>query len=287
MKFFPVIALILYSLGFVAVAAHFVTKKPYFSRKILPALMAVGILCHTIFLAARTLESSRLPVASVEETLLFYSWSVAVITLLVIVRYAEIYTPLITLPFSIVPLFISASNMPDVRPLPLVLQTYWFEIHVIASFAAYALFTLAFAAAIFYLFGVWGIKQGRSKNGSKNGSQEGGQTQSESSGGLLSNKQNDFQDITARAVLWGFFFFSVSMFAGAVWGYLAWGAYWMWEPKILWSFIVWFWYAGTLHVWYVRNWKGSGLSVAALLGLFVVGFTYLGVGLLMKSSHSF
>jgi ABC-type transport system involved in cytochrome c biogenesis permease subunit len=96
-----------------------------------------------------------------------------------------------------------------------------------------------------------------------------------------------FQEIAGRSVLWGFCFFSASMFSGAVWAYLAWGIYWLWEPKVIWSFIVWFFYAGAMHAYYVKDWRGTGLSVATVMGFFVVLFTYLGVSLLMKSSHSF
>ncbi|MBI5561217.1 MAG: cytochrome c biogenesis protein CcsA [Deltaproteobacteria bacterium] len=56
---------------------------------------------------------------------------------------------------------------------------------------------------------------------------------------------------------------------------------------MLWSFIVWFWYAGAVHAYYVMGWKGRGVAVMAVIGFFIVLFTYLGVGLLMKSSHSF
>jgi ABC-type transport system involved in cytochrome c biogenesis permease subunit len=42
-----------------------------------------------------------------------------------------------------------------------------------------------------------------------------------------------------------------------------------------------------MHAYYVKEWRGRGLSVATVFGFFVVLFTYLGVSLLMKSSHSF
>jgi len=103
----------------------------------------------------------------------------------------------------------------------------------------------------------------------------------------VSDLKKDFQDIANRSILWGFFFFSASMFAGAVWAYLAWGTYWLWEPKVIWSFIVWFYYAGAMHAYYVKEWRGKGLAIATVIGFFVVLFTYLGVSLLMKSSHSF
>jgi ABC-type transport system involved in cytochrome c biogenesis permease subunit len=197
---------------------------------------------------------------SVFETLLFYSWFTALLSAVVVWRYKERLTELITIPIASVALAVVCQNQIGGGELPLILKTLWFEVHVLSSFAAYSFFTLAFSGAVFYIF----LRRR-----------------------LDDDVVSSLQDIAGKCVLWGFFFFSASMFAGAVWAYLAWGIYWLWEPKVLWSFIVWFWFAGVMHAWHVREWKGMGLSIATVLGFFVTVFTYLGVGLLMKSSHSF
>ncbi|MEK7802954.1 MAG: cytochrome c biogenesis protein CcsA, partial [Deltaproteobacteria bacterium] len=218
-------------------------------------------LSHTIALAIRTYESDHAPMLAMYETLLFYGWSTVLLSVIVVFRYNERLTELITVPVAILAMVFAQLNETPPKPLTLILRTRWFETHVITSFAAYAFFTLAFAGAVLYL--LYGFR-------------------AEGSG-----LKKDFQDIANRSVLWGFFFFSASMFAGAVWAYLAWGTYWLWEPKVIWSFIVWFYYAGAMHAYYVKEWRGNGLAVATVGGFFVVLFTYLGVSLLMKSSHSF
>ncbi len=263
MKYLLLVSLLLYAAGFISLLLHHRSKNKGAFAVPSVAFISCGLVLHTVVLVERTFSTGRLPVAAVGETLLFYGWSVAALSTVVMLRYRERFTALVTVPFAVLALFFSIVRMTPPRPLPLILRTYWFEVHVITSFAAYALFTLAFAGALFYIVG--GLKKVRS----------------------LEERCTDFLDVVSKGVLWGFFFFSASMFAGAVWGWLAWGAYWLWEPKILWSFIVWFWYAGAMHVWYVKEWKGRGLAAAALLGFFIVIFTYLGVGLLMKSSHSF
>ena len=224
-------------------------------------LLWAGFIAHTLALALRTMESGHAPMASIYETLLFYSWTVTLVSLVVILRYGERATELITIPMATFALIFSFFNEQAAKELTLILRTRWFETHVISSFAAYALFTLSFSSALFYLYY-------RARR-------------------LSEEELKTFQNITSRAIMWGFLFFSASMFAGAIWGYLAWGTYWMWEPKIIWSFIVWFFYAGAMHAYYVKEWRGTGLNVATIIGFFVVLFTYLGVGLLMKSSHSF
>ena len=225
------------------------------------ALVTAGLLVHTAALVLRIYSTGHAPMSSMYETLLFYSWTVVLVTIIVIYRYEERMVELVTVPVALLTLFFAFARETSGGPLPLVLKTRWFEVHVIASFIAYAFFTLAFSGALFSLIHEhWRLGEDHIKR---------------------------FQYIASRSVLWGFCFFSLAMFSGAVWAYLAWGIYWLWEPKSIWSFIVWFYYAGAMHAYYVKEWKGRGLSIAVIIGFFVVIFTYLGVSLLMKSSHNF
>lgn len=260
MKYFLYASFAIYAIGLIDVLAyHFKRSKALeISSK---AITSLGLLSHTAGLIERIYSTGHAPMASMYETLVFYSWTTVLVSLIVVCRYNERETELVTLPAAMLAIAFAFVNEKPGGPLTLILDTRWFELHVTASFAAYALFTLAFSGALLHIINAYrrvdekGLKK--------------------------------CQDIAAKSVLWGFFFFSVSMFSGAVWGYLAWGTYWMWEPKILWSFIVWFFYAGAMHAYYVKEWRGMGLSVATVIGFFVVIFTYLGVSMLMKSSHSF
>lgn len=225
------------------------------------ALITAGLLAHSAGLIERIYSTGHAPMASMYETLVFYSWATVLVSVIVIFRYRERVTELVTVPIAMLAIVFALVNEKPGGPLTLILKTRWFETHVTASFAAYALFTLAFSGAILYL-----INNRR---------------------GASTEALHKYQEIAGRSILWGFFFFSASMFAGAVWAYLAWGTYWMWEPKIIWSFIVWFYYAGAMHAYFVKEWRGTGLSIATVIGFFVTLFTYLGVSLLMKSSHSF
>lgn len=260
MKYFLYASLIFYSIGFLASLILAFTKRGQ-CEKISVVLILAGLASQTIWLASRMYATGHAPMASMYETLVFYSWTTVTVTLLVIFRYRERAVELVTVPVAAAALVFALFNEAPGKTLSLILRTRWFETHVTASFAAYALFTLSFAGGVLYIL--------------------------RSFSGAGEPELKKFQDIAFRAVLWGFFFFSASMFAGAVWGYLAWGMYWMWEPKVIWSFIVWFYYAGAMHAFYVKGWRGMGLSAATVVGFFVVIFTYMGVSMLMKSSHSF
>jgi len=232
--------------------------------RIATGLILAGFVLHSIALILRVQATGHAPMASMFETLIFYAWAIILVTIIVILRYNERAPGLLTVPVAIAALAFALSRYEPGRPLNLILRTRWFESHVTLSFAAYALFTLAFSGAVLYLYGSYrGGGEGHEKTLKK------------------------YEDIAGKGVLWGFLLFSGAMISGAVWGYLAWGAYWLWEPKSIWSFILWFYYAGAMHAWYIKKWRGKGLSVATIIGFGLLLFTYLGVSLLMKSSHMF
>src|SRR3989338_8984793 len=211
MRLFIFSTLILYVLSFFIVILYHLSPSPLSSpqggegrargKDIFELLskfaLVIGLIFHTIVLAIRTYESGHAPMLAMYETLLFYSWSTVLVSAIVILRYRERFTELITIPVAILAMIFAQISETPAKPLTLILKTRWFETHVISSFAAYALFTLAFAVAALYLIS-------KTKSGE---------------GKPLPYK--DFQDIANRSILWGFCFFSASMFAGAVWAYLA------------------------------------------------------------------
>ncbi|MEE9613555.1 MAG: cytochrome c biogenesis protein CcsA, partial [Thermodesulfobacteriota bacterium] len=144
------VSLIFYVSALAIVGAYHLTRKSSFegsSRLFLSA----GFFVHTIALAVRTYQTGHAPMASVYETLLFFSWSTVLVSIVVIFRYNERLTELVTVPTAMLALVFSFFNEVEGRPLVLILRTRWFETHVISSFAAYSLFTLAFSGAVLYL----------------------------------------------------------------------------------------------------------------------------------------
>jgi ABC-type transport system involved in cytochrome c biogenesis permease subunit len=47
--------------------------------------------------------------------------------------------------------------------------------------------------------------------------------------------------------LWGFFFLTLALALGSIWGNEVWGAYWQWDPKEQWSLATWLVYVAALH----------------------------------------
>ncbi|HEY6874585.1 MAG TPA: cytochrome c biogenesis protein CcsA [Geobacteraceae bacterium] len=219
-------------------------------------LFLAGLAAELAYLAVRGAALGRLPLIGPHDTLVFFSASVAVMafpfcfasTLTGSRRFswgagllAGLFA-LLALPF---PSF--------AMPLPPVLRTFWFELHVALAFFAYALFGVGGLLGAMFLFG----------------------------------RERPLLDLQYRASLVGYSFFSASMVAGGIWGYYAWGTYWLWTPKELWTSILWLFYSLYLHLRLKgARWDGV-VAWGGIAGFAVALFTYLGVSMLMKSSHSF
>jgi len=77
---------------------------------------------------------------------------------------------------------------------------------------------------------------------------------------------------------------------GAVWGRRAWGDYWNWDPKELWSLASWLVYLGYFHLRYVSQRRRARTEAAiAVLGFVVIVTTLLWVNLskLFAGLHSY
>ncbi|MFI6645839.1 c-type cytochrome biogenesis protein CcsB [Streptomyces sp. NPDC050504] len=82
--------------------------------------------------------------------------------------------------------------------------------------------------------------------------------------------------------LWTF-----TIIAGAVWAGDAWGRYWGWDAKEVWSFITWVAYAAYLHARATAGWKGRKAAYLALIAFGCWLFNYYGVNIFVSSKHSY
>lgn len=220
------------------------------------SVFGAALLGELAYLGWRGLELGRLPLIGPHDTLVFFSASIGAMGAPLVFGRAlrddssfRWAVGFMAGIFALLALRFPAFAM----PLPPVLRTYWFEGHVVLAFFAYA------------LFGIGAVMGGL----------------------VLSGRERSILDLQYRVILLGYTFFSLSMISGGIWGYYAWGTYWLWTPKELWTSILWLFYSLWLHL----RLKGPGwdrkLAWGAVAGFTVTLFTYLGVSILMKSSHSF
>ena len=223
-------------------------------------LVIGGFVLQTICLALRWSAAGYLPVTNLFATQFFFSWALAATYLYFELRYRIHAAGLFVIFCNLLLLGSVLPRNPKIPPLIPALDTPLFTLHVSLSFAGYAFFAMAFSMGVLYLL------------------QKRWQTKLLPELALL-------RKLNEEAVFLGFNFFTLCMIFGSIWAYVAWGYYYSWNIKGVWSTLVWLFYAGMCHAKFIRRWQGTGYAVLSIAGFGVVLFTYLGIGLLMSSNH--
>ncbi len=217
-------------------------------------LLYAGLVLQTAYIFSRGAELGRLPLVGPHDTLVFLTASMAAFAaaFAFTLKERKRFLGIVAIIAAIFTAFAMTSKMHN-SPLPPVLKTFWFECHVVLAFMSYALFGIAAVLGGLY----------------------------------LKEQEKSVDSLAYKAVLIGYCLFTLSMIFGGIWAYLAWGTYWMWTPKELWTSILWAFYSFYLHARLRPWWGGKPMAWLGIAGFAITMFTYLGVSLLMKSSHSF
>ncbi len=85
---------------------------------------------------------------------------------------------------------------------------------------------------------------------------------------------------------WGFFLFTLSLFFGALWAFLAWGEVFMLDPKSIFSVGFWLFSAFVFHSVYDERLKDFSGWLVIFNGILVL-FLFLGVNFLFGGTHEF
>ncbi len=161
-----------------------------------------------------------------------------------------------------------------VAPLPPALQSAWLVIHVFVATSATGFFALGFALSVLQLAQV--------------------RREAQIAAGRPSIKflatlpdSSKLESFAYRVNIIGFILWTFTLMAGAIWAEKAWGRYWGWDTKEVWTFIIWVLYAGYIHARATRGWRGSRASWLAIVGFGAVMFNFTVVNLFFKGLHAY
>ncbi|TGG80891.1 c-type cytochrome biogenesis protein CcsB [Streptomyces albus] len=158
------------------------------------------------------------------------------------------------------------------------LHSYWLWIHVSLAIICGALLYVGFVATLLYLFR--DFYETKLLAGGKPG-----KVRTSIMERLPSASSLDKFAYRINAAVFPFWTFTIV--AGAIWAGEAWGRYWGWDPKEVWSFITWVAYAAYLHARATAGWKGRKAACLALLAFACYLFNYYGVNILFNGMHSY
>jgi cytochrome c-type biogenesis protein CcsB len=259
-------------LGYLALA----TSQNKMLGALITSLLTIGLILHSGGLVSRWMETHQtgygyVPLSNMYESLIFFSWTIVLIYLILEFKYRQKIIGVFVTPFAFLAIALT-SIIPgiDAKITPLVpaLQSNWLTIHVTTCFFGYASFAVSFGISILYL--IRDRKEVQKKKVSK---------------WLPSTPILD--EINYKSIVIGFPLLTLGIVTGAAWANYAWGSYWSWDPKETWSLITWFIYAAFLHARFTRDWRGKKVAILSIVGFTAVLFTYFGVNYLISGLHSY
>jgi cytochrome c-type biogenesis protein CcsB len=157
-----------------------------------------------------------------------------------------------------------------VTPLPPALQSVWLVIHVFVATLATGFFAVGGGLSIAQLL------QSRRESGK---------------GGLRFLRSfpssERLETMANRLIIVGFAFWTFTLMAGAIWAERAWGRYWGWDTKEVWTFIIWVVFAGYVHARATRGWRGNPSAWLAIVGFAAVLFNFTVVNLFFSGLHAY
>jgi cytochrome c-type biogenesis protein CcsB len=267
------------------------------------AVAAIGVVVHLSSVVSRGVAAGRVPWGNMYEY-------VSVVGLLLVVAFMVTERRWRTeaaggFVLGVAVGAMGAATLIYVPPGPLVpaLNSYWLRIHVVMATLASALFTLGTVFTGLYL---WQDRRERREarvtapiprpalvGAGGNGQAEDYVPAEEPEpkgptprrGRLPAAAVLD--RIAYRTIVFAFPIWTLAVIFGAIWAEEAWGRYWGWDPKEVWSFITWVVFAGYLHARATVGWRGRPAAVLAVIGFVALVFNLVVVNTVIAGLHSY
>ena len=265
-------AFILFTVDLAGRSASAGQSKPTRWLRSAMALTWLGWLIHLAATVMRGIAAHRVPWANMFEFGLTATLALVGVFLgISVFRDVRFVGSFIT-GFAILSLGIVATNFyVAVTPLPPALQDYWLVIHVFVAVLGTGFFATGAALSAAQLF---------------QSARESGRLATRNWRFLSAfPKAEALESLAYRLTVIGFVFWTFTVIAGAIWAEHAWGRYWGWDTKEVWSFIIWVLFAGYIHARATRGWRGNPAAVLNLIGFAAVIFNFTIVNLFFKGLH--
>jgi cytochrome c-type biogenesis protein CcsB len=235
------------------------------------ALATVGVAVHAIAVVLRGVAAGgRVPWSNMYEFALTGILIIVGVFLAVNLWQKVAYLGTYVTGFALLALVLATVNFyVGPVPLPPALQSVWIVVHVLVAILGTAFFALGAGLSVLQLL------QARREAGRAAGAR------------FLSTLPGAeaLESLAYRLNVVGFVFWSFTLIFGAIWAERAWGRYWGWDTKEVWTFIIWVIFAGYIHARATRGWRGSRAAWLAIIGFAAVLFNFTIVNLFFKGLH--
>ncbi|MCX6498881.1 MAG: c-type cytochrome biogenesis protein CcsB [Arthrobacter sp.] len=240
------------------------------------ALTVLGVAIHAAGVITRALGAGRVPWGNMYEFLTTGAFVAVAVFLLVLIRRDLRFLGTFVVGLAIIMLVAaSVAYWTPVGHLVPALQSYWLVIHVSIAVLSSALFTLTFAMSALQL-----VQSHRQKTIAAGGADKLGFMR------LVPNALS-LENLSYRINAIAFVGWTFTLMFGAIWAEKAWGRFWGWDTKEVWTFVIWVVYAGYLHARATRGWTGTRAAWLSIVGYLCVVFNFTIVNQFFNGLHSY
>nr|QCI06526.1 cytochrome c biogenesis protein ccs1 [Erythroglossum lusitanicum] len=259
-------------------------------------------ICLSIRLTIRWLSNNYFPLSNLYESLIFLTWCLTFVQILLEIKSKSRIIGSITIPISLFTISFASISLPNemkiASPLVPALRSNWLMMHVTIMMISYAILIIGSLLSILFLIISYGKNtqiQGSSYNNTKKLLLKYKFNYNNFLNNINSNNYEynrinlleSIDNLSYRIIGLGFPLLTIGIIAGAVWANEAWGSYWSWDPKETWALITWLIFAIYLHSRLNKSWQGKKPAILASLGFVVVWICYLGVNFFGQGLHSY
>jgi cytochrome c-type biogenesis protein CcsB len=253
-----------------------VTSAKRMAAKVAVSLTWLGVLLQGIAVVARAIAASRVPWGNMYEFLSTGSFLVATVFVLVLIKKDLRFMGTFVIGLVTVMLCGATMGFPTpVAHLVPALQSYWLIIHVSIAVLASSLFTITFAMNVLQL--VQHARMDALAAGKKD----------KMPFMRLVPGAAPLENFAYRINAVAFVMWTFTVMAGAIWAEAAWGRYWGWDTKEVWSFVIWVVYAGYLHARATGGWTGARSAWLSIIGYLCIVFNFTIVNIYFNGLHSY
>ncbi|MFT4305550.1 MAG: c-type cytochrome biogenesis protein CcsB [Microbacterium sp.] len=255
--------------------------RPLWAR-IGTSLTWLGFVFHVGGDVTRGIAAGRVPWANMYEFSLTGTMLIVAVYLAVLFRYdLRFLGSFIT---GLVVLLLGGATVGfwvGVTPLSDPLKSPWLVIHVFVASLATALYALAFALSVLQLLQT--RREHRAIAAAEAADAAPGKARLRFLRILPSSEA--LESLAYRFAIIGFIFWTFTLIAGSIWANSAWGRYWGFDTKEVWTFVIWVLYAGYIHARATRGWRGTRSAWLSIIGFAAVMFNFTIVNLFFKGLH--
>lgn len=234
----------------------------------------VGVFFHVAAVVTRGLAVSRFPMGNMYEFVLTSTAVTMVVAAMIIQRkgwhtvWPWVFAPIIIL------LFLDATVLyAQAAPLVPALRSFWYPFHVSTVSIGASIGLISGLFSLLYLLRIW-------------------QPRGEEKGffGAVAKPLPSAKKLDSYAYKTAIItlpVFGIGIMLGAIWGEVAWGRFWGWDPKETVALITWILYAAYLHARATAGWKNHKAAWINIAAFVTSVFNLFFINLVASGLHSY